>query len=473
MVRSTWMLLAVVVCLTLSLAGVSLAAEPTAAGGFVVKLPPHPYAGALLADSPFGINTNLRPGAADMQQRLDGFQDAGIKWGRQGFSWRNIEQKPGQYTWEAYDKLVDDCLKSGLRIFGQFSSPPDWKKEEFKDYDPGTPAGVQKYAAFCAAATKRYAGKVDHWQIWNEPNGEYFYRYSADQYAALLSAAGKAIHQANPDAKVLALNMAFCDVVWADKVLSQTPYDAYDIVCFHPYRAMSAPDEKFDWWMKDQYVKSWHPELGEDFRMIRQDFPAQIEELATVMQKYGKLKPMWVTEICWNTNIHPYGTPEIRQADMIVRFYVLGIASQKVQKMFWWTFKDGGDMQYDMGNMVGLVRTNYEPKYSYYSFAFMTRMLEGKKWLGNFIRPDVYAITFQDPKTQEYTIVAWATKPYAYIKVSNTEKGLTMFDVFGTKRFVPFDKERTSNLTVPLGESPIYIVGPAGTRVQNRPAPGW
>ena len=56
-------------------------------------------------------------------------------------------------------------------------------------------------------------------------------------------------------------------------------------------------------------------------------FLEQTEELVKVMAKYGKPKPIWITEICWNTNIHPYGTPELRQADMVVRFYVLAIAS--------------------------------------------------------------------------------------------------------------------------------------------------
>lgn len=32
---------------------------------------------------------------------------------------------------------------------------------------------------------------------------------------------------------------------------------------------------------------------------------------------------------------------------------------------------------------------------------------------------------------------------------------------------------RTKNLSVPLGESPIYIVGPKGLEAKQRPDPGW
>jgi len=45
--------------------------------------------------------------------------------------------------------------------------------------------------------------------------------------------------------------------------------------------------------------------------------------------------------------------------------------------------------------------------------------------------------------------------------------------VYRTKRFVPYDKVRTGHLPVPLGESPIYVVGPNGLKAIVRPDPGW
>jgi len=457
-----------VVLMVYGLSGLAEPAEPSGKSNFKVELGPPAAPEKLLLDSPFGINTALSPNAGDLDQRMDTFQHAGIKWGRQDFTWRRIETAPGEYDWKGYDKLVDEFTKHGVMIFGNFAYGPSF-------HDPRTPEGVKAYADFAAAAVKRYKGRVDYWQIWNEPNGG-FWNGTPEQYAALLAAAGKAIHEANPDAKVLGLNMAFCDVRWADKILSLVPYDCFDIACFHPYRVMGAPEDKFDWWMLDQYVKSWNAKtLDENYPLIRMTLLEQTDELIKVMKKHGEPKPLWVTEICWNTNIHPYGTPEIRQADMIVRFYVQAVASGKIKKAFWWTLKDGrNDRQFDMGDMVGLVRPNYEPKYAYYAFGIMTRMLEGKKHLGNFqFGPDVFTCCFHDEQAGKDIIVAWANKPYAYVKVNNTEKGLTFYDIYGTRRFVPYDQQRTSNLTVPLGESPIYIVGEKGTRTQLRPDPGW
>ncbi len=435
---------------------------------FHVQLPPPAYPNELLPESPFGINTAFGPDTPDLVRRLKLFQQAGIKWGRQVFRWRNIEQENGVYDFSAYDRLVELCHQHGVSLVGELSGPPG-----FHNYR--TPEGVAAYARFAGACAKHFRDRVNDWQILNEPNNAGQFKDNPEQYAALLAAAGKAIHEANPDARVLAMNTAFIDVLWIEKVLALVPYDCFDVVCVHPYRSMSAPEEKLDWWQKDQYVGAYYRGvLDGSWPMIRQSFLEQIGELDKLMSRFGQLKPVWVTEICWNTNIHPYGTPEIRQADMLVRFYVLAIASRRVDKVFWWTFRDTGNRQYDMADMVGIVRNNYEPKYAFYAYSFMTRMLEGKKWVRNEqLGPDIYLVVLEDPKLDREIMVAWATRPYAYIRVRNTQAGLTLYDVYGTMRFVEFDSVRTASVPVPLGESPIYIVGPKKLQASVRPDPGW
>ena len=441
--------------------------SPTAWTNFTVALAPHRQASELCPDSPFGINTALRADAPDRDARLAAMQQAGIKWGRQDFTWGRIETSSGVYEFEAYDQLVEAFTRHGILIFGNFTGAP-------KFHDPRTPDGVDAYCAFARACVKRYAGKVDHWQIWNEPNGGYW-KGSPEEYARLLAASGKAIHEENPKAKVLALNMAFCDVLWAERVMKQVPTDAFDIVCFHPYRAMCAPEEPFDWWELDQYVKSWHKnDLTPEYPLVKMTLEQQTDELIQVMAKFGKPKPLWITEICWNTDLHPYGVSELRSAELLVRFYVTAVASGKIEKAFWWTLKDGGNLQFDKAQMVGLMRADLQPKYSYYAYAVMARMLEGKRWVRNESwGPDVYAAVFAADGSEEETMVAWSPNNYAYARIRNTEQGLAVVDLYGTKRIVAWDARRTSNNSFPLGQSPVYLVGPKGLKMSVRPNPGW
>ena len=471
MTRSTSFRFGALVLFSLRFVPVLSAADaPSAESLFTVRLPPRALAARIRADSPFGINTALRPDAPDLPQRLKAMQDAGIKWGRQDFTWRSIEKEPRHYDFEPYERLERACRDHGILLFGCLGYAPRF-------HDPRTEEGAAAYAAFAGACAARFAEKIDTWQIWNEPNGG-FWQGTPEEHARCLALAGKAIHEANPKAKVLGLNMAFCDVIWAEKILKLVPYDCFDVACFHPYRPPCAPEEPFDWWELDQYVKSWHKgDLTPDYPLVRMSFLEQADELRKVLEKHapdGKAKPLWVTEICWNSHIHPYGTSEFRQADLLVRFYVLAVASRKVEKVFWWTLKDGGERQFDQADMVGLMRAGLEPKYSYYAFATMTRMLEGKAWLRNdAFGPDVYGAVFEDATSGETVIAAWSPKPYAYVRVNVTEQGIDVVDILGTRRHVTYDSVRTKSLPVPLGESPIFIVGPRGLKAAVRPDPGW
>jgi hypothetical protein len=120
------------------------------------------------------------------------------------------------------------------------------------------------------------------------------------------------------------------------------------------------------------------------------------------------------------------------------------------------------------------MRADLQPKYSYYAYAVMARMLEGKRWARNEAwGPDVYAAVFSDDAAGEETIVAWSPNNYAYARITNSEKGLANYDVYGTKRVVAWNAQRTSNNSFPLGQSPVYIVGPKGMKVSVRANPGW
>ena len=94
------------------------AESKTAENGFAVTLPPPVAAQALLTNSPFGINTAFNPNAPDLEPRLAAMREAGIKWGRQDFTWKGIERRKGEYDWEPYDRLVEKCRRPGPRLGG-------------------------------------------------------------------------------------------------------------------------------------------------------------------------------------------------------------------------------------------------------------------------------------------------------------------------------------------------------------------
>jgi Beta-galactosidase len=124
----------------------------TASNSFSFILSRPADANTLRADSPFGINTAFDPEIPDLDARLKAMQQAGIKWGRQDFTWRRIETIKGQYHWADYDELVDKCRASGLLLLGNLTYNPPF-------YDMRTAEGVDAYLAFAAGRRRALRGQ--------------------------------------------------------------------------------------------------------------------------------------------------------------------------------------------------------------------------------------------------------------------------------------------------------------------------
>jgi hypothetical protein len=93
-------------------------------------------------------------------------------------------------NWTGLDEVMELSHKHDLRVLGILLAPPQSADEE----DFGTLAGqVAEHAK----------GTIDHWEILNEPDGDWAWDGTAEEYARLLSASYDAIKAQAPGATVL------------------------------------------------------------------------------------------------------------------------------------------------------------------------------------------------------------------------------------------------------------------------------
>ena len=116
----------------------------------------------------------------------------------------------GQYDWEPYDRLIEQCRQHGLQLFGNLAYGPEFHDTAHR----GRHRGLLRLRARGGQALRRQGGSLADLE---RAQPRVLHGGNPELYARLLAAAGKAIHEANPKAKVLGLNMAFCDVLWAEK----------------------------------------------------------------------------------------------------------------------------------------------------------------------------------------------------------------------------------------------------------------
>jgi hypothetical protein len=152
-------------------------------------------------ESPFGV---IEPhDAPQYAERL------GAAWGRARFHWARI-QPDGPEQWIEADLTGDELsgeLAAGREVVGLLIGVPDWAQDA-----RGLPAGLDLppddpgnlWATFVREAVGRYAGRVDHWIVWNEPDvwdpdhPAYTWPGDVDDYVRLLRVAYLVAKETNP-----------------------------------------------------------------------------------------------------------------------------------------------------------------------------------------------------------------------------------------------------------------------------------
>ncbi len=157
------------------------------------------------ADAPpqwaFGaVETHYAPALAE---------DLGLGWTRAEFNWTVI-QPDGPDQWlepDMNDEELDGELAAGREVIGLLIDIPEWARA-----DDGMPIGLylpyddpgNLWAAYVYQAVNRYAGRINHWIIWNEPDiwdrsypAYSWYGDEAD-FVQLMRVSYLAAHEANP-----------------------------------------------------------------------------------------------------------------------------------------------------------------------------------------------------------------------------------------------------------------------------------
>jgi len=166
---------------------------------------PRPTALPATMSSPdFGIQAFLWWQPEIAHRDLGLIRDAGFTWVKQWFAWRDIEGAgKGKYDWETTDRIVDQVQEFGLKLIVRVDREPDWA---------GPPPGnSDHFAAFLSAMATRYKGRIQAYQVWNEPNlaREWGNKPpNAQEYTQMLKKAYQAIKKADPNALVISAGLA-------------------------------------------------------------------------------------------------------------------------------------------------------------------------------------------------------------------------------------------------------------------------
>jgi hypothetical protein len=148
--------------------------------------------------------------------------------------------KAAEPNWSGLDKVISLSRKYDLPVLAILVSPPRFTSacpERWPDSGRCPAADTAEFGALAGEIAKHAEGAIGHWEIVNEPDGEWAFEGTPEQYAAMLSAAYDGIRAQVPDAQVVMGGlMRPHEPGWLERVFATPGADAihkFDIANVH------------------------------------------------------------------------------------------------------------------------------------------------------------------------------------------------------------------------------------------------
>jgi hypothetical protein len=320
----------------------------------------------------------------------------GADWVRMWALWQDMEPAPGAYSQHLIAQMNGRiaALKSrGVKVLVVVHRAPAWASGGRGGIAP--PSDPASFGRFMGEIAQRVPG-ADAWELWNEPDSGEFWAGGADPaaYAALLRSAYPAIKAVQPSDVVVTGGMVGNNMDFLAALYANGAQGSFDAVGVHTDTACltSGPDSYY------------RDERG---RVGRYTFSAY-REVHAVMTDHGDgAKPIWMTELGWNTqrgrcNVgekagkKPLGVSARRQARFLRAAYSCVAADPFLGVAIWFGLQDIPGSRHARG--FGLYRRSKKGKPAAKAFRRLERGVRPRGGCGGYVDRAPPTIQVRSPR---------------------------------------------------------------------------
>jgi len=311
------------------------AARPTAAPQPVPPPTPLP----LRTPDPGGLDPRF--GIAEGFRDPTLMADIGAGWERVVLSWADIQPAgPDDFSWLGRTlppQSLADQLHQGVRMAGLLQFTPAWAATSAADAGRSVPRNLDLpdddprnyWGRFVFETVRYYAGRIDDWIIWNEPEfqaadaaagqGSYTWLGTDQQFARLMQVAYRAAKRANPHAIVAFPGTSY----WVDQTSGRPQF-------YERFLQLVAADPTA------QANSFFHDAVPLNLYRAPDDLVRLHQTFKDLQHRYAVDKPMWLLELnampTDDTSIpcasmhsgNPIQTTQVQQAAYAVQALSLG-----------------------------------------------------------------------------------------------------------------------------------------------------
>jgi hypothetical protein len=306
-----------------------------------------------------GVGTDLASPTTTLKEQdrtAAALQDVDAEWVRLIMNWTNsVEPSDGLYnptTLSKFDRAVALARDAGYKIIVTVQKSPSWANGGIDETSP--PADSAELAEYMGFLASRYAGEVQAWQVWAEPNNPAAWPLGPNpvEYAWMLRTVSPSIRAADPSAKVVFGGLSGNDYEYLEQLYAAMPDigNYFDVMATHAYVDLAQSPETV--WLDD------------DGRVAAGAFSGYREIRAT-MATHGDAKPIWLTQFGWSTTTLPsQGVSRETQAAYLSRAYDCLERSPYIEVGMWFSLRNqSGDDTWR--GQLGMMSRNFTPKPAY------------------------------------------------------------------------------------------------------------
>ena len=232
-------------------------------------------------------------------------------------TWADVEPTKGQWQFEKLDSYVSQARLHGTGILLTLGGSPRWasaRPNVPSPYYPGftaEPTDIDDWRTYVKTVATRYKGRIQAYEIWNEPNLKDFWSGTSDQMLTLTKEASLIIRSVDPKAIIVSPSATGdFGIPWLAEFVKKGGGQYVDVIGFHFY-------------------VNPHTLLPEDMLPI-------IHHVRELLADNGlSNKPVWNTETGWLPP-EKFDSNELA-AGFLARAFILSWAAG-VQRFYWYAW---------------------------------------------------------------------------------------------------------------------------------------
>ena len=390
-------------------------------------------------------------------QRLHDFfdKDGSVRW---------IDVEPEEGTFVFQDAGIDRYRSHGFNLIGTLFTAPEWALRHPTDVKQGWAnhlPDVEKWRRYVFETVAHFKGRINYWEVWNEPFSHSWWSDTPENYFVLLKTAWEAAKEADPGCRIVGGCLAPLDYAstrsFMNRLFASGGLEYMDVLSIHANQGGATASGPA---MSEENMG------GVTGSTVTQSYG----DITALMKAYGEVKPIWNTEhpiwcmpysrmypwvddVGW-TRQDPPQNP-VQGAQFVVRSVVAEMANN-CPKTFFYPFQ-GGHGRHEDGDLTSsLLSGHMKLKSTSVVMAELLRQLGRAEFIravdwGTVARCYLF-------KTPEGPVaIAWGLRAHAkagMLQLPAAAGAFTYLDIMGNPRR---DIEKNEHCTLPLGAEPVYI----------------